>query len=393
MNKLELDLVRQALSSEDFEKYLMIARSLAENSRSIPAKVADGVELSDILLELTANLAPRLATAEGAASTDRREKNAARLAWLHKASPKSILQDIERMQWYNERIITFAAERTAAHLLLRNLLDTHKLAALSVMDRDEQDLGKVSMTFVRRLKAAGLKVECVKDLPNALVAALVELLNGDAERNLADALGVQAQERVREDPAELESSRDALEKQIAALKAELETLSHYQALKAPAPDKPSVHVQPDQWDYEKGDLPGELWSALSEPTQYRFEDRTATLQEESTVLTMLLPGAHDWKTLRDRDTDFEDIALDRLRTAKGGQLNMRDLFVRKTGCDLADVDENVVRVWLFLLAGRQMAPEERDKMFGQQYFDGVIMPISSRTQNMVRVLRWGEAAD
>lgn len=388
MNKVELDLIRQALTLEELDNYQSAVRRVAENSRAIPTRVAEGVELSALLLKLAEGVAPRLTTANEAAASDRREKNATELPWVHKTSAKDILLDIERLQWYNDRIATFAAQMAAKHSLMGQLLAAQKLAALSVIERHEQELGKVLMTFVRRLKGAKLKAESVKDLPNAVLAALVAALNGEADKDLAAALGIPAKGRVREDAGEADDDLDALQKQIAVLKAEVESFSHYRDLKFPIPDEPPVHRQPDEWDYEKGDLPRELWSAIHEPVQYRFEDRPAIPEEASTVLGMPLPAAHDWATLFERDANFRKIAFVPIRHPRGAQNNVRDLFAERFKCDPDAVEDNVVRVWLFLLAGRQMEPYEHDRLFKRAYFDGVVMPLASITPNMVRVLRW-----
>jgi hypothetical protein len=388
MNKLELDLLRHALTPEELDEYLSVSRRLAENSRAIPTRVAQGVELSDLLSELTGGLAPRLRTAESAATGDRREKNAAELPWVHKASPKIILQDLERLQWYNDRIVAFTSQMVMKHSVAGQLLATQKLAALSVMERQEQELGKALTTFVRRLKGAGLKAEAVKDLPNAVIAALAATLNGELANDLADALGIPESERVREGAGGPEDDLDALQKQAAALKAEIEALSAYRSLQAFVPDEPPVHLQPDEWNYEHGDLPRELWSVIFEPVQYRFEDRPATAEEQGKVLSMPLPAAHDWATLFERDADFHAIALVPIRGQRGAQNNVRDLFAEKFACDSDSVDDNTVRAWLFLLAGRQLEPDEHDRLFGRAYFDGVTLPLASLAPNMVRVLRW-----
>jgi hypothetical protein len=388
MNKLELDLIRQALTLEELDDYQSAARRIAENSRAIPTRVAEGVDLSALLLKLAEGVAPRLTAANEAAASDRREKNAAEMPWVHKTSAKDILLDIERLQWYNDRIATFAAQMAAKHSLMGQLLAAQKLAALSVIERNEQELGKVLMTFVRRLKGAKLKAESVKDLPNAVLAALVAALNGEADNDLADALGISAKERGYEDAGGADDDLDALQKQIAVLKAEVESFSHYRDLKSQVPDEPPVHLQPDEWDYENGDLPRERWSAIHEPVQYRFEDRPAIPEEASTVLGMPLPAAHDWATLFERDADFRKIALVPFRNQRGGQNSVRDLFAERFKCDPDAVEDNVVRVWLFLLAGRQMEPDKHDRLFKPAYFDGVMMPLASITPNMVRVLRW-----
>ncbi|PVE51999.1 hypothetical protein DC429_16850 [Arthrobacter sp. TPD3018] len=274
-----MDLLRHALEPEELADYLSVSRRLAENSRAIPTKVAQGIELGDLLSELTGGLAPRLATAESAATGDRRERNAAELPWVHKASPKAILQDLERLQWYNDRIIAFTSQMVMKHSVAGQLLATQKLAALSVMERQEQEPGKSLMTFVRRLKGAGLKAEAVKDMPNAVIAALAATLNGEMANDLSDALGIAKSERDREDAGEPEDDLDVLQKQAAALKAEIDGFSAYRNLQALVPDEPPVHLQPDEWNYEHGDLPRELWSVIFEPIQYRFEDRPATAEQ------------------------------------------------------------------------------------------------------------------
>lgn len=388
MNKLELDLIRQALTAEEFDKYQSVVRRIADNSRAIPTKVAQGVNLGEMLTELSAGLAPRLDTAKSAGTTDRREKNAAELPWVHKASPKAVLQDIERLLWFNDRIFIFAAQMTAKHSLLSELLAAQKLAALSVMQRDEAELGKVLLTFVRRLKNADLKTEAVKDLPNAMIAALAAALNGKDGDELADGLGLLRRTRASEGASEVDEDLDVLEKQIAAAQEESWLSPTYLELAALLPDEPPVHLQPEDWDYDKGDLPPELWSAILEAVQYRFEERLATPEEESAVLGMPLPEAHDWATLHDREANFREVAHNYIRSAGGAQNHVRDFFKSRTQCDPDCVDDNVVRVWIFLLAARQMEAEVHDRLFGRAYFDGVTMPLASPTPNMVRVLRW-----
>ncbi len=122
--------------------------------------------------------------------------------------------------------------------------------------------------------------------------------------------------------------------------------------------------------------------------QYRFEERLETSEDESAVLGMPLPEAHDWATLWGRDAGFREVAINGIRNVRGAQNAVRDLFKSRTQCDPDCVDDNVVRVWIFLLAARQMNPEEHDRLFGQAYFDGVTMPLASPTPKMVRVLRW-----
>lgn len=186
----------------------------------------------------------------------------------------------------------------------------------------------------------------------------------------------------------MDEDLDALGIQIAAAKEESWLSPTYLELAALLPDEPPVHLQREDWDYGKGDLPQDLWSAIFEAAQYRFEERLATPEEESAVLGMPLPEAHDRAALLDRDADFRKVAIDHIRGPREAQNAVRDLFKSRTQCDPDCVDDNVVRVWIFLLFARQMDAEGHDRLFGRAYFDGVTMPLASPTPKMVRVLRW-----
>lgn len=270
MKRLHDDLIRQALSDHETAEYERIVGRLARNSRSIPTRVASGASLNETLIEMVRDLEPRLRTAAADAKKDRREKNAAELPWVHKASPKQVLQDIERLEWHNARILAFAAEMTAKHTIIGEMLKTHRMAALSVMQRDDEELGKALVTFLRRLKRHGLKAESVKDLPNGVVQALVTLLNGQDGVDVASALGLEDADFAELDGMTLDEQQDALDRQIAALQAEVESFEAYRNLRADLGEARPVPPDPDKWDYGKGALPRAFWSHIMETVDYGF---------------------------------------------------------------------------------------------------------------------------
>lgn len=388
MKRLSDDLVRQALSDKDYEDYQRIAGRVAKNSRAIPTQIASGVGLSDMLGEMARSMEPRLELAEADATKDRREKPATEMPWVHKASAKSILQDIERLEWYNERIVAFAAEATAKYTVIGEMLKAHRLAALSVMQREDEELGKALVTFVRRLKREGLKAESVKDLPKGAVAAFVALLNGETETDLAGALGLEAFGSDKLDGHSLDEQQDALDRQVAALKAELESSTAYRDLCAVIGEEQAVPPDPDKWDYAAGPLPRAFWPHIFDTVDYDFFDRDATAAEREVMRAMPLPPAHDWATLWKRDSDFAAIAFNPPRGRRGGENNVKDFLGPRLGIEPERVDQNIFRAWLFLLVARHMDEKDSVTFFGERYFDGVMLPLEDAQPGRVRVVRW-----
>lgn len=389
MKRLSDDLIRQALSDHDLTEYERIVSRLARNSRSIPTRLASGASLSETLIKMVRDLEPRLGMAEADAQKDRREKNAAEMPWVHKASPKQVLQDIERLEWHNARILAFAAEMTAKYTIIGEMLKTHRFAALSVMQREDEELGKALVSFLRRLKRQGLRAESVKDLPNGVIGALVALLNGESEVDLAGALGLEVVDFGDLDGMTLDEQQDALDRQLSVLKAEVESFTGYRDLRAALGEERPVPPDPDKWDYTKGALPRAFWSHIMETVDYRFDDREATPAEREAMRAMPLPLAHNWLTLWTRDKKFSDVALNPPpRRRSGVENHIKDFLGPKIGVHPESVDQNTIRAWLYLLVARHLEEEESIALFGERYFEGVMLPLDDARPGYVRVLQW-----
>ena len=146
----------------------------------------------------------------------------------------------------------------------------------------------------------------------------------------------------------------------------------------------------EKWNYDNGPLPPEFWSTVQDlPEPYRWRYRMATEEEEETVLGMQLPEAHDWAALRAWNRRFSAMAMEVIRTRKSGRRAISDFIGNEWGVPPDDVPENLVRIWLYLLAGRLMTPEDCDKMFDQGYFAGAVMPCPATGGGVVRELACG----
>lgn len=390
MRKLEESLVKQALTSEEYAEYKQLSARVAENSRSIPTLLEAGVPLEDWWPHLASAVEPRLADAHAAAAADRREKNAAEMPWVHRASPAQMLKDIERLSWFNERIRSFAHQMTVKHAVLGEALESQAVAARALLERQQRALGVVFTAFVRRLKDAGLKTQSVKDLSNDAIMALVEALNGEHEVDLLSVLGVRSSHRRLSDTEMAE-----LDAEQARLDAELLDLQAYtaNAVSSNAPEEPvsapPVEHQFESWDYQNGPLPREWWSAAQEtPASYEWRYRRIRPDEEDTILGMELPEAHDWAALRRWDRLFAELSLEGIRFARGADNNIRDLLSAKQGCDPDEIDGNLARAWVFLLGARVMAQTTFTQLFKPRHFEGIVVPCYASGPDVVRELLW-----
>ena len=391
MNKLDDHLIQQALSPEGYKEYRSLQSKLATNARNIPTLVNADVPIEGWWQELATGVSSRLDAAKKDAAKERRDKDGAEMPWVHRASASTMLKDIERLQWFNQRVLEFSRQMVAKHAILAEGLEWQAAAVKDIIAREEREFGKVFTMFMLRLKRADLKAQSVKDLSNAAIAALARALNREHDVDLLAALGVPSSRYVMSDEeiAELEAEESRILADIERMKSELAL-----AQNAPAPPPepvlpPPISVQLGQWDYSKGPLPPEWWSSAQQtPPGYSWTYRRAT--EEELEQTMRLPEAHDWTSLRAWDRLFSEISLERIRTLKGANNNIRDFIGEKLDVSPDDVSDNTVRAWIFLLAGRTMPAPDFERMFDPGYFDGIVIPCVASDIDVVRVLAWKE---
>lgn len=388
MKKLEENMAEQALGPDAYAEYKKVSGRLAANSRNLPELVRAGVPIDEWWNELADGVAPQLAKAEVAAERDRNEKYAAEMPWVHEATPAEMLRDIERMQWFNNRIRRFIREMDGKHAALAECLTLQATMVRSILQQQETELGKVITKFALRLKKAGLKAESVKDLSNGAVEAFADALGGKGEANLFALLGVGRPQMTEAEIANMEAEQAQINAEFAAFEAErAEQLKPLEKLDGPIA---APRVRPlEEWDYDEGPFPPDWWSfAQGTPADYEWEYRYATDEEFQKAINTDFPEAHSWGKLREWDRNFAEIALDRIRTQKGAAGNVRYLVSVRKGIDPDAVDENLVRAWLFLLAARTMPQEDFERLFEPGYFDRIMIPCYASGVGVIRELHW-----
>jgi hypothetical protein len=180
----------------------------------------------------------------------------------------------------------------ATHMLLSMRIEAvMKLARRTALDRALR-VPKGLQEFILRLHLSGLKAAAVKDLSTRSIESLVALLNGDADPDLRDAVGLRGRgSRITDE-----------EVQQALADAERARAEHHRAREEAFSESLPPVIEPEipegfseEWDYSKGPLPPEYWSTVQTlPIPYDWEYRMALPEEEESVLGMFLPEAHSW---------------------------------------------------------------------------------------------------
>ncbi|MFZ3481935.1 hypothetical protein [Sphingomonas sp. 3-13AW] len=312
-----------------------------------------------------------------------------RMPWLTADTPEQELIDLSQRRHLNERVLNELLSEVAMHMLLSMKIEADMKQARRTALDEALRVPKGLQEFILRLHLAGLKATAVKDLSTGAIDALVALLNGDADPDLLDAVGLRGKgSRITDE-----------EVQQALADAERARAEYHRAREEAFSESLPPVIEPvipegfsEEWDYSKGPLPPEYWSTVQTfPIPYEWEYRMALPEEEESVLGMPLPEAHSWNALFKWDRDFEDLALDPIISKRGSGTNIREYTALRRDIDPDDVDANLVKTWHLLLAGRLMTQEECDDLFQPGYFEGVVMPCPATGPGVVRQLvRKGE---
>jgi hypothetical protein len=304
--------------------------------------------------------------------------------WMHRMNPSEMIVELRRREHLNERVIAHLVKELGIHMAMSVKIRHLIRQSQATMIDEAMDVPKGLQEFAIRLHAAGVRTASVKDLSKGAIDALTGLLNGEADPDLAEAVGLGKSARYVTD----EHAARALEESGRIIAEHREAIEEEVVAGLPAVVEPVV---PDEfgeaWDYSAGPLPPEYWSTVQElPIPYVWEYRMATPEEEERILSMPLPEAHDWAALRSWNKNFHDIATETIKSRKGAVLFMQDLFSVQYSTAPDEVDMNTVKAWLLLLAGRFMTREACDALFGIGYFDGVTMPCLATGPGVVRQL-------
>ena len=304
--------------------------------------------------------------------------------WIHRMNPQQMIAELRRREHLNERVIAHLTKELGVHLAMsvkiRNLIRQSQ----ATMIDEAMDVPKGLQEFIIRLHAAGLKTAPVKDLSKGSMEALVALLHGEVDPEVMEAIGIGRSGRYVSD----DDAQKALEEADRMLSEHREMMVEVVEAQVPMVIEPVVPEGfGDDWDYANGPLPPEYWSTVQTlPIPYVWEYRMALGEEEDRVLGMSLPEAHSWSALCEWDRQFKELAFNPIRNKRGASNNIRDLMATKFEIDPEDVDANVVRTWLLLLAARLMTEEECDKLFEPGFFEGVVMPCPATGAGVVRQL-------
>lgn len=309
--------------------------------------------------------------------------------WLHDMSPERMVMELEQRLHLSERVVTG---------MMRELVDqvavSEEIRAMLRIARDRLIEGGPTIpggliSFVQKMHDNGLLVSSVKDMSRSSLEAVVALLNGDVDDGVLELVGMgRSGRRITAEDAERaleEADRIIAEHRESVVETDVDQLP--MVIEPVVPD-----TFADDWDYSNGPLPPEYWSTVQTlPIPYEWEYRMAHPEEEISVLGMTLPEAHSWSALCEWDRQFKEIAFNPIRNKRGASNNIRDLMAAKLDTDPDDVDANLVRTWLLLLAARLMTEEECDRLFEPGFFEGTVMPCPATGAGVVRQLvRKGE---
>lgn len=309
--------------------------------------------------------------------------------WLHRFSPSEMIVELRRREHLNERVIAHLTKELGIHVAMsvkmRHLI---RQAQATIID-EAMDVPKGLQDFIIRLHAGGLKTASVKDMSKGSMEALIALLNGEVDDDLIEAIGMGRSTRYVSDEEAYRALDEVAhlqdEQRVSASETPVEVLSTV--------IEPVVPEGYDgEWDYSTGPLPPEYWSTVQElPISYVWEYRLAEPGEEETVLSMDLPEAHSWQKLMEWDRHFGEVALWPIRNKRGASNIIRDFMAVKRDIEPDDVDTNLVKTWILLLAARLMTIEECDRLFEPGFFEGIVMPCPATGVGVVRQLvRKGE---
>lgn len=309
--------------------------------------------------------------------------------WIHRMNPQQMIAELRRREHLNERVIAHLTKELGVHLAMsvkiRNLIRQSQ----ATMIDEAMDVPKGLQEFIIRLHAAGLKTASVKDLSKGSLESLVALLHGEVDADVMESIGFGKSGRFVSD----DDAQRALDEADRLLSDHRDMMVEAVHADVPTIIEPVVPTGfDDEWNYENGPLPPEYWSTVQElPIPYVWEYRMAVGSEEESVLGMALPEAHSWAALARWDRLFGEIAYNPIRNKRAASNNVRDLMSTKMEIEPDDVDSNLVRTWLLLLAARLMTEEECDKLFEPGFFEGTVMPCPATGAGVVRQLvRKGE---
>lgn len=342
----------------------------APNEDAMPVEFMRDMSVRERIARIRKTVDDRCKDLELIAVKDSSRAIEVHMPWLHKMTPERQVESIEQMQHYNERIIAKLIEEAACHVAISERLEVELRQARQKAFTRSMQVPQAINDLAIKLNLRGLNAGAARSLPAAAVDRLVQLINGEGDPALAEALGLTVREKSSEDEV------------LDRLLAEAHRMQE---------DVEIVPVVPTGfeggWDYERGPLPRDYWSTVQDfRMSYEWKYRPARPGEDDAITGMILPEAHEWSKLREFNRNFGMIAMDRIRSQRMGINVIRELLSSKLGVGQDDVPLNMVKIWLFLLAGRFMKQETADALFDPGFFDGVVMPCSATGPNVVREL-------
>lgn len=311
--------------------------------------------------------------------------------WLLRIPPDQMIEELQRRQHLNERVLAYHAEQVAIHAALagklQGLIESAQMASINRM----LDVPKGLQHFIIRAHAMGLTTAAVKDIPAELLRGVVEALNSKLDPGVVD----QMMELKSERPApeeDLEALTEELRRAKAKREEHLKMDEELRELLAHLDRKMAV-IEPvvpggfeEGWDYARGPLPRDYWSTVQEfEVPYEWLYRPATPEDEA-ILDMALPDTESWEKLKEVDDVFRMEWIHGFRNKRSVIIRLKCSMARILNVKPEGIDDNHVKIWAFLLAARFMGADECDDMFGPDFFDGVVMPCPATGRGVVREL-------
>lgn len=252
----------------------------------------------------------RCKEAEQIAAKDPSRAIEVRMPWLHKDTPERDVERLEQMKYYNERILAMLMEEAVRHMAITESIDGKLCQARQKAFTRATQVPQGISDLAIKLNLRGLNAAAARSLPVAAVDLLVQLINGEGDPGLPEALGMTFRGKAAEDEA-----LDGLLAEAHRLQEGVEIVS-------------VVPAEFDgEWDYGRGLLPREYWSTVQDfRMPYAWRYREARPGEDDAVIEMILPEAHAWSKLREVDRNFGMIATDRIRTQRMGINVIRELL-------------------------------------------------------------------
>jgi hypothetical protein len=229
--------------------------------------------------------------------------------------------------------------------------------------REHEDrLGDTVEKMARKMEQFGLLAKAAQDLTNPELRAIVSYINNRRDPAGREALETLLRGKERPDLeavfAEYDRSREATD----ALYDEPDRVP--EAIRIEPVMPPDI---PEAWPLEDGPVPREFWSQFQQlKPNYRWEYRPAESDEDFDILSMPLPLADSYQSLRSYS---EATQLSRSLSA----IPVSEGFVRKLvttylkgdlGVAEKDVPERMVKAWMFLIHARTLDGAACDHFYG-----------------------------